>query len=321
MKVFKFLFIVVFLAGIGGYLYLNPLKSSQKEVTFSGQIDSKSAYIGSKVGGRIEAIYKKEGDSVQAGEKLISLDSDNQKLQIALLETKLKQAKINLKKLENGYQKEEIESAKADLELKVAVVNNTKANFERQKTIFTSGVGTSKDYDDTKSLYLQSLAQKEVSQKRLDLLLGGYRSEDKSLALQNIKEVEANLNLAKLNLKESTIKASSNGVIQNISAQIGDLINPNQSIIQIDLANEKFAKFYVPQTKLNLISLGQKVYITIDNSSQKYEGKIFFISQSAEFTPKNISTKEERDNLLFAVKAKVDDAVLKNGMIIEVTLQ
>lgn len=180
LKVFKFLFIVVFLVGVGGYFYLNPLKSSQKEVSFSGQIDSKSAYIGSKVGGRIEAIYKKEGDSVQAGEKLISLDSDNQKLQIALLETKLKQAKINLKKLENGYQKEEIESAKADLELKVAVVNNTKANFERQKTIFTSGVGTSKDYDDTKSLYLQSLAQKEVSQKKLDLLLGGYRSEDKS---------------------------------------------------------------------------------------------------------------------------------------------
>lgn len=133
--------------------------------------------------------------------------------------------------------------------------------------------------------------------------------------------MEANLNLAKLNLKESTIKASSNGVIQNISAQIGDLINPNQAIVQIDLADEKFAKFYVPQTKLNLISLGQKVYITIDNSSQKYEGEVFYISQTAEFTPKNISTKDERDNLLFAVKAKVDDAVLKNGMIIEVTLQ
>jgi HlyD family secretion protein len=321
LRVFKFFIIAFVLLGIGGYFYFNPSLKSIKNDSFSGQIDSKSAYIGSKVGGRIEAIYKKEGDVVIKGETLIKLDGDSQKLQIAILETKYKQAKINLQKLTNGYQKEEVESAKADLDLKSAVLENAKINFERQKTLFASGVGAKKEYDDTQSIYLQAKAQKEVSQKKLDLLLGGYRDEDKHLAFETIKEVEANLNLAKLNLKESSIKASSNGIIQNISAQVGDLINPNQAIVQIDLKDEKFAKFYVPQTKLHLLSLGQKVYITIDNSPKKFEGKIFFISQSAEFTPKNISTKDERDNLLFAVKAKVDDVTLKNGMIIEVTLQ
>ncbi|MDD2697181.1 MAG: HlyD family efflux transporter periplasmic adaptor subunit [Arcobacteraceae bacterium] len=321
MKLFKSFFILLLIVGVGGYIYFNFPLNKPKELSFSGQIDSKSAYVGSKFGGRIKAIYKNEGDSVKKGEDLIVLDSDSQKLQIALLETKYNQAKITLRKLKNGYQKEEIESAKADLDLKSAVLNNAKVNFERQKILFASGVGTSKDYDDTQSIYLQAKAQKEVSAKKLELLSGGYRDEDKSLAKESIKEIEANLNLAKLNLKESIIKASSDGIVQNISAQIGDLINPNQAIVQIDLEDEKYAKFYVSQTKLNLISLGQKVYITIDNSTTKYEGEVFYISQSAEFTPKNIATKDDRDNLLFAVKAKVKDAILKNGMIIEVFLK
>lgn len=321
MKLFKSFFILLLIVGVGGYIYFNFPLNKPKELSFSGQIDSKSAYVGSKFGGRIKAIYKNEGDSVKKGEDLIVLDSDSQKLQIALLETKYNQAKITLRKLKNGYQKEEIESAKADLDLKSAVLNNAKVNFERQKILFASGVGTSKDYDDTQSIYLQAKAQKEVSAKKLELLSGGYRDEDKSLAKESIKEIEANLNLAKLNLKESIIKASSDGIVQNISAQIGDLINPNQAIVQIDLKDQKYAKFYVPQTQLNLISVGQKVYITIDNSTKKYEGEVFYISQAAEFTPKNIATKDDRDNLLFAVKAKVKDTILKNGMIIEVYLQ
>ncbi len=60
-----------------------------------------------------------------------------------------------------------------------------------------------------------------------------------------------------------------------------------------------------------MVSVGQKVEIKIDGSDKRYSGEVYFIAQNAEFTPKNISTKDERQNLLFAIKAKVNDEVLK----------
>ncbi len=84
----------------------------------------------------------------------------------------------------------------------------------------------------------------------------------------------------------------------------------------VDLTKSELT-IYVPEVELAYIQLGQNVDVFIDAYNDKsFIGKINFISPEAEFTPKNIQTKDERTKLVFAVKVKIDnpDKILKSGM-------
>jgi HlyD family secretion protein len=222
--------------------------------------------------------------------------------------------------MKSGYQKEDVAVARADFDTKKAALDNALKNYERQQKLLKDKATTPQNEEDARSIFLQAKAQKEASQKRLELYANGYRIEEVMMAQEALKEAKANVDLALLELKESTIVASVDGRIEKIAVQQGDLISKNQAVVQVSQEREKYAKFYVPETLLHTISLGQKVNIRLDGSEKIHTGEIFFIAQNAEFTPKNISTKDERQNLLFAIKAKVEDEGLKLGMFIEVSV-
>lgn len=293
---------------------------TQSSTTFSGQIESKDSFIGSKVGGRVAKILKHEGDSIRVGEVIVTLENEEYLLKVELLKARYEQASLNLSKMKSGYQKEDIAVARADFDTKKAALENAQRNYERQKQLLKDKATTPQNEEEARSIFLQAKAQKEASQKQLERYTNGYRIEDVMMAEEALKEAKANLDLAHLDIKESSIVSLNEGKIEKIVVQEGDLISKNQAIVQIAKADEKYAKFYVPETLLHTISMGQKVTIRIDGSEKIYTGEIFFIAQNAEFTPKNISTKDERQNLLFAIKAKINDESLKRGMFIEVSL-
>ncbi len=291
-----------------------------KQPLFSGQIETKNGYLGSKIAGRVEKIYKKEGDFVVALEPIVAFDCEETKLKEAQLKARMEQSSINLSKMYHGYQKEDVAVAKADLDAKNAALENALKNYERHGKLLKEKATTLQDYEAFKALFLQAKAQKEAAVKKLEFYSSGYRAEDVQMAEELLKESQANYALALLDIKECLIRSSTAGKIEKIAVQVGDLVAKNQAIIEISNQEDKYAKFYVPETLLHKISLGQKVIIRMDGSDLKADGEVFFIAQNAEFTPKNISTQEDRQNLLFAIKAKVNDDKLKSGMFIEVSL-
>jgi HlyD family secretion protein len=307
---------VVFVVLISGF----TLFADKTQPHFSGQIESKDSYIGSKVGGRVNKIVKQEGDFVKAEEAILFLENEEYLLKVQLVKARFEQANAQLSKMKSGYQKEDVAVARADFDTKKAALDNALKNYERQQKLLKDKATTPQNEEEARSIFLQAKAQKEASQKRLELYTNGYRIEEVMMAEEALKEAKANLDLALLELKESTIVASVDGRIEKIAVQQGDLISKNQAVVQLSQEHEKYAKFYVPETLLHTISLAQKVNIRIDGSEKNYTGEIFFIAQNAEFTPKNISTKDERQNLLFAIKTKVEDEGLKRGMFIEVSV-
>jgi HlyD family secretion protein len=293
----------------------------KEEVTFSGQIESKDALIGSKIGGRVEKILKDEGVFVKKGETVLVFDANESVLRLNLAKAKVVGLEASLLKLKNGYQDEEVDMAKSDLDAIKPALENAKTNLDRQEVLFKNSVSSKKDYDDAKAQYLQTVSQRDSLLKRYELMKKGSREEDIKVAIASLAEARENVKLAQIELDETRLLSPMDGRIEKVAVQVGDLVSKNQPIATISARSEKYAKFYVPETKLSLVKVGQKCELTIDGSSKRYPTEIFFIAQSAEFTPKNVSTKDDRDNLLYAVKAKISDDELKNGMIIEVKLQ
>lgn len=240
--------VLIFILAIVLLYYLNTL---QNDTYFSGSVENHNAYIGSKIGGRVAKIYKKEGDSVHQGEVIVAFQSQEQSLKVSILQAKLKQIELQTHKM------------------------------------------------------LQN---------------PNYNAKDIDILQAQIDEIRANLDLAKLTLDECNVTAPIDAVIERIAVEVGDMITPQKGIIELSFPTKKYAKFYIPETKLLWIKVGDSINIHVDGSDKIYQATITSISQNAEFTPKNIYTQDERANLLFGVKAKVQEEALKSGMMIEVRL-
>jgi len=128
---------------------------------------------------------------------------------------------------------------------------------------------------------------------------------------------------ADLRLAWCTIKSPISGTVLARYHEPAEWVNPGTRILTVANVKDIWAYIYVPETMLAKLSLGQKVTGRLPELNNKaFTGKIVWISDQAEFTPKNVQTRAERTRLVFAVKVSFDnpDEILKPGMYIEVTL-
>ncbi|MDD3342614.1 MAG: HlyD family efflux transporter periplasmic adaptor subunit [Sulfurospirillaceae bacterium] len=312
-QLFSGAFLLMIVSFLSGFSLFTP-----SAITFSGQIETHDAYLGSKVGGRVERIFKQEGESVQKGDAILCFDTHETNANIEALRAKIESQQQTLNKLTYGYQKEEILMAKAAMDAKNAIRINAQTQYQRQSKLFYANATTQQEFDTARNTLHEAEANYANSVAKLALYQNGFRVEDIAIQKALLKESQAELKLWLITLDEATIVAPENGRIEKISVQKGDLIGKNQIAVQFSTPQNMYAKFYVPETLLHTIHLGQKVTLHIDGSDKLFNAEIFYIANSAEFTPKNISTQNDRANLLFAVKAKISDPALKSGMFIEV---
>lgn len=123
--------------------------------------------------------------------------------------------------------------------------------------------------------------------------------------------------LLKKNIKDSFIISPLNGFIVKNFVESGEIVTPMSSLVKVSNLSTVELIIYVSEIELGKVKLGQKAVITVDTyPEKKYEGRVTFISPEAEFTPKNVQTKDERTKLVFAVKIEVPNKEfdLKSGM-------
>ncbi|MBV9079833.1 MAG: efflux RND transporter periplasmic adaptor subunit [Elusimicrobia bacterium] len=128
---------------------------------------------------------------------------------------------------------------------------------------------------------------------------------------------------AALHVEWLTIKSPLDGTVLDRFHEPGELVSPPMKLLRLANLNDVWAQLYVPQTMLAKLSLGMKVPAYLPELDMKrLEGTIVHIRNEAEFTPKNVQTREERARLVYAVKVAFDnkDRLLKPGMTIEAEL-
>lgn len=151
----------------------------------------------------------------------------------------------------------------------------------------------------------------------LDLILAGPRDERIQQAKAKYEASAASLRQAQLLLGFTELRAPIAGTILAKAAEAGEFAKQGQPVVTIGNLKNIFLRVYVSETKLGLVKIGQPAKISTDTYlGEFFVGKIVFISQEAEFTPKSVQTHEERVKLVYRVKISVDnpDQKLKPGM-------
>jgi HlyD family secretion protein len=298
-KVLPILIVLVLFVGLSLYFFKKQEKP-RGLLILHGRVEGKEINIGSKVQGRIIRLYKRESDSVKKVELLAELRPDEY---LAMLYSAQKEVQAA---------EETVLMAQSYLIKSQANVEQAKRDLERYKALFEEGLVSKRDLEIAELNYISALAELKVNERYV-----AQAKAKQSSALQRLKEVE-------VYFRETKIYAPADGVILSRVAEEGEVVNPGQVIYTMVDLNKLYIKVYIPEPELGKVKLGQQARVYVDAYPDRYfNGTLTRVYEQAEFTPKNVETKDERVKLVFGAEVSVEnpEGLLKPGMPADVVLK
>lgn len=283
----------------------------------TGTIESTNITISSKSAGEIISIFADEGDLIKAGDTILVIDNEAIVYQLDQAEAAEQIAAAQLNLMIKGARIEDIKQAEEMMKQSETNYNIAKSDHSRYSKLWESKAITQKQYEDINARLQIALAQYSAAKENYEKVKKIFRPEEIDQAKANLKKAKASVELLKKNIRDSYVVSPTSGFIVKKYVETGETVTPMTSLAKISDLSTVNLIIYVSETELGKVKLGQKVEISMDTYPDKiYEGKIIFISPEAEFTPKNIQTKDERTKLVFAVKIEIPNKnfELKPGM-------
>jgi multidrug resistance efflux pump len=313
----------------------------------SGTVEARNIRVGSKIGGRIDKVLVREGDTVVAGQLLITFD--DKELQASLAQSRANavkaergfrpeeiaearaaaaQAKAEYEQRRNGYRQEDIAAAQADLDRATADEVRTRLDFQRYDALAQKDLVSKQQRDTAEANWKMAAALKQNAQHKLDELRRGYRPEEIASAEARYHQTQATLEkfehgsrpediaaaraaLAydEARYRERQVVAPSAATVEVLDVRPGDLIAPNTPVATLLERDQIYVRIYIPETEIGLVRVGQKAEIRVDSfPNETFSGSVEQINQQAEFLPRNVQTREERVHQVFGVKVRIDDS-------------
>ena len=291
--------------------------NNPNSIEASGNIESTNVIVSSKVNGEIEKILYDEGQFVNEGDTVMTIDHETLKLQLDQAQAGVEAARAQLKLLITGARKEDISQAEEGVRQAQVSFNLAKKDKERMESLHQSNSISQNQYDNAVAKFELAQAQLKSAQENLTKLKNLARPEEIQQAEANLDRQTAAAKLLKKSINDSYVQSPINGVIVNKFFEKGETVTQMSSLFKVSDLRTVDLIIYISEEELGKVKLGQTADVSVDAyPDKKYSGKITYISPEAEFTPKNIQTKDERTKLVFAVKLRVDnpDYELKPGM-------
>ncbi len=270
-------------------------KNNQPVSDAYGNFETDKTIISAETAGKILSLDIEEGDLLNAGDTVGLIDT-------MALHFAAEEIRANLESLRARF---------ADIDAQTAVAKQKLENLQndqkRLHRLFTSGAATQKQIDDIDGAVLLAGKQtKAVNAKRLSLS-------------GNIKALEKKLAGLRLKITESIIVNPFKGTVLTKLAMAHEEAFPGKALYALADMSQLKLRAFVSGKQLPKVKLGKECRVFVDDGNgglKELKGKVIWISSSAEFTPKTIQTREQRVNLVYAVKilVKNDDGLLKTGM-------
>jgi HlyD family secretion protein len=284
----------------------------------SGVFEADEVIVSSEVGGKILTFKPDEGTRLAAGDSVVVIDATNIRLQKEQVEASIDA--LSDKTTDVGPQ---VQLLKDQLEVQETQMENLERERQRFEKLVKADAATGKQLDDIISQIDQLKKQMDVTRQQIKVQLTITGTQNRGV----LSEKEPlGKRVAQLDdqLKRSVVVNPVNGTVLTKYAEAGEVTSPGKALYKVADLDMLRLKAYLTGDQLATVKLGQAVKVAVDDgkgSFRNYEGKVTWISDKAEFTPKTIQTKDERANLVYAVKIDVkNDGYLKIGMYGEVRL-
>jgi HlyD family secretion protein len=265
--------------GYFGHRYWTEKKALEQDESFYGTVEAVEVLVSAQVTGRITTLSAEEGQRVEEGQLVATIDDQ-------LYGAQVEQARVT------------VESTRAQFAVIKAQLKGVDITLARIRKLLSTGSATQMQLDDV-----------ETEE-------GVLKAQERVVRAQ-VVQAEAALQLAETQLSYTRIHAPASGTVIRRDVELGETVLPGSALMTLADLSTMEVKVYVPGPMLGRIALGQQVELVTDSyPDRRLSGLVATIADEAEFTPKNVQTRDERVRLVYQVKVRVPnpDGILKTGM-------
>jgi HlyD family secretion protein len=308
--------------GIAAVIFASVLQGCRNQnnpqvISASGTVEAVEVNVASKTAGQVEKLLVQEGARVAKGDVLAIIDSSSLEIQLREAEAAVALAEAQLELLLKGARIEDIRQAEGILSQAQANLKLAEDEFQRIDALFAKQSATAQQRDNAETRLAVARAQHEVAKQGLQRLERFARPEELKQARARLEQAAAGRDLLKKMVADATIVSPTPGIVTHKAVEQGEYVSPGTTLVTVADLSLVRLEIFVPEPEVGRIRLGQSADVTIDSyPGRAFRGEVIFISPEAEFTPKNIQTKEERVKLVYRVKIGVpnSEVILKPGM-------
>ncbi|RPH97070.1 MAG: HlyD family efflux transporter periplasmic adaptor subunit, partial [Calditrichaeota bacterium] len=280
-------------------LFLSCTESTDNAITGSGTLEAREVLVSAKQNGQILQLLVNEGDAVTTGQLIAQLDMEKYSIQRRQTTAGLDELRLNMENAQRAA------ASAHDL------LQNTEKKYLRTQALLAEGSVTQQQFDDIETAFKTAQNQYDSAETTVHSL----RAKG--------QQVQAQIDLLDSQIADGQITSPLSGTVLETFAEQGEMARIGSPIVNIADIERMWIKIYLKDAHLGQIRLGDQAQLSISSfPNQPFIGKLTWISSQAEFTPKNIQTKEARADLVYAVKIEVHnpDGRLKIGMPADVQL-
>ena len=284
--------IVIAVAGLAVYgiksyrenaIYRNPAFASG-----NGRLEATEVNISAKLAGKIEKVLVNEGDYVKKGQKLVYMQTN-------VLQANLAQAKAMIR-----VKEAELTSANAMLMQKISLCQNAENRYLRSKTLVEKNATSQQTYENDLAAYESAKAEVDVARAAIQQAKAGVHA-----AKADAARIQADID-------DSTLTAPLEGRIQYRISEAGEVLNAGGKVLNLVDLTDVYLTFFLPEAVAGRVRIGADVRLIMDALPDvPIPAKVSFVASVAQFTPKTVETKIERQKLMFRIKAKINPELLR----------
>lgn len=253
----------------------------------NGRIEAKQVDVAAKEPLRVKEILAKEGDLVQPGQVVVKLDT-------VTLESELAQAKASV-----AAAQEQVAVANSAIVKQKSLVENAKVEFERTTKLVASNAASQRELDSRKTQLEASTAALAEAEARM------------LTAKQQVEVALANVATIQTRIDDATLKSPVRGRVLYRLVETGEVLGPGGKALTLINLEDVYMEIFLPSEQAASLKMGSEARVTADYAPGKaVAGYVSFVSPEAQFTPKQVETKSERDKLMFRVKIQLPEELI-----------
>lgn len=304
--------------GIGWYMWSASQDSGPGEgfAGGNGRLEATEIDISAKLAGRVETILVQEGDFVEKGQLLAVMQTDVLEAQLNEAKAKLQQARSEEIKARAQVTLRESDKIAADAVVaeKASNLDATERRLSRSAKLSRTGAMPLQQFDDDETGMYAARAALASAKAQVTVAEAAIEAAkaDAEGAIANIRAAEATVARIDADIRDSRLTAPRSGRIQYRIAQPGEVIAAGGKVLNLVDLSDVYMTFFLPERESGRIVMGTEARIVLDAAPDYIiPATISFVASTAQFTPKTVETENERQKLMFRVKAQIDPDLLQ----------
>ena len=293
--------------------------------SYQGYMEGEFVLLASPNAGQLQKLLVRRGDRIETGKPVFVLEQESERAARLEAEERVKTAQARLENLKAARRVPELDAAKAQLAQARAARELSAAQLAQQEKLFKDGYISQARLDEARAAYARDtarVAETEAQLRNVRMPLG--RNAELEGAETEVAAARAALAQAEWRLAQKSVPAPVAGMVQDTFFVEGEWVPAGRPVASLLPPGNVKARFYVPETALGALRIGQAAQISCDGCGAPVRATLSYVSAQAEYAPPVLYSKESRAKLVFLVEARpavADGAKLRPGQPVDVVLK